>query len=138
MNDKIRMQVYYPQQHFSELLQDAQNRGISPAAMLVEIALQHYGKLSTESESDITAKVKQEFAAFSENIDNKEFTIADASPTYLAHPEYRALLGKKIAVFVADGDFENVTASRTRSGSVRRRRNGAAVYIKLPDEKCTD
>lgn len=132
MNEKVRLQVYYPQEHFPELLEDAERRGISAAAMLVEIALEHYGKWNkAETESDITAKVKQEFAAFClKSADNTEFTIAEASPTFASHPEYRALLGKKIAVLVADGEFQNITASRTRSGSVRRRRNGAAVYLK--------
>lgn len=132
MNEKVRLQVYYPQEHFPELLEDAERRGISAAAMLVEIALEHYGKRNkAETESDITAKVKQEFAAFClKSADNTEFTIAEASPTFASHPEYRALLGKKIAVLVADGEFQNITASRTRSGSVRRRRNGAAVYLK--------
>ena len=134
MNEKVRLQVYYPQEHFPKLLEDAERRGISAAAMLVEIALQHYyGKRDkAETESDITAKVKQEFAAFCSKVAvNTECTIADASPTFASHPEYRALLGKRIAVFVADGGFgKNITASRTRSGSVRRRRNGAAVYLK--------
>lgn len=132
MNEKVRLQVYYPHEHFPELLEDAERRGISAAAMLVEIALEHYGKRNkAETESDITAKVKQEFAAFClKSADNTEFTIAEASPTFASHPEYRALLGKKIAVLVADGEFQNITASRTRSGSVRRRRNGAAVYLK--------
>ena len=136
MNEKVRLQVYYPQEHFPKLLEDAERRGISAAAMLVEIALQHYyGKReNAETESDITAKVKQEFAAFcSKSADNTEFTIANASPTFASRPEYRAILGKKIAVLVADGEFgKNITASRTRSGSVRRRRNGAAVYLKKP------
>ena len=135
MNEKVRLQVYYPNEHFPMLLEDAERRGISAAAMLVEIALEHYGKRNkAETESNITTKVKQEFAAFClKSAYNTEFTIAEASPTFASHPEYRALLGKKIAVLVADGEFgKNITASRTRSGSVRRRRNGAAVYLKKP------
>ena len=43
--------------------------------------------------------------------------------------------GKKIAIYVADEFFPGVTASRSRTGNIRRRSNGAALYIKKSNDK---
>lgn len=122
------MQVYLQAELHSKLLAEAQENGISAPALIVDILARRYGE-SERSEVDITADVINEFKNFSPQSASGEFTIHEASPTFVKYPQYRALLGKKIALSVAEGEFEGISAVRTRSGSVKRRRDGAAVYI---------
>lgn len=135
--EKIKVQVYLPPELHSKLLADAEANGISAPAMIVELLSKRYlGDRHEQSEVEITANVINEFRSYIPQSSNGEFTIHEASPTFLKYPQYRALLGKKIALAVAEGEFEleGISVCRTRSGSVKRRRDGAAVYIKNKPE----
>lgn len=136
MGRKIKLQVCLNEALYVELLAEAQQKGISCPAVVVELLAERYGKTEKDFESDITKKVLDEFKEFSEKIEfNKEYSIFDASPTFSQNRDYRSLLGKKIAIYVADEFFPGVTASRSRTGNIRRRSNGAALYIKKSNDK---
>lgn len=129
--EKIKLQVYLPLELHTKLLAEAATNGISAPAFIVDMLTKRYfAEKQEQSEVDITANVINEFKNYIPQSSNGEFTIHEASPTFLKYPQYRALLGKKIALAVAEGEFEGISAVRTRSGSVKRRRDGAAVYIK--------
>ena len=131
--DKIKIQVYLLPELHSKLLAEAHESGISAPALIVDILARRYGE-SERSEVDITASVINEFKNYIPQSASGEFTIHEASPTFVKYPQYRALLGKKIALAVAEGDFHGISVVRTRSGSVKRRRDGAAVYIRNKPE----
>ncbi len=131
--EKIKLQVYLTEELHSKLLEEAERNGVSAPATIVDILSKRYLG-TTESEADVSSKVIDEFSNYVPKSENGEFTIHEASPTYVAYPQYRAVLGKKIALAVAEGKFEGISVVRTRSGSVKRRRDGSAVYIKKQPE----
>lgn len=128
--EKRKLQVYLPPELHSKLLEEAQRNDISAPAMILDILSKRYGEDRDQSEADITASVMSEFKSYIPQSPNCEFTIHEASPTFVKYPSYRALLGRKIALAVAQGELEGIRVVRTMSGSVKRRGNGAAVYIK--------
>ena len=127
--EKIKVQVYLPPELHSQLLAEAEKNGISAPALIVDILARRYGE-SERSEVDITADVINEFKNYIPQSASGEFTIHEASPTFVKYPQYRALLGKTIALAVSKREFNLISVVRTRSGSVKRRRDGAAVYIR--------
>ena len=131
--EKIKLQVYLTEELHSKLMEEAERKGISAPATIVDILSTRYLG-TTESEADVSSKVIDQFSNYVPKSENGEFTIHEASPTYVAYPQYRAVLGKKIALAVAEGKFEGISVVRTRSGSVKRRRDGSAVYIKKQPE----
>ena len=137
--EKIKLQIYLTKELHSKLLEEAEKNGISVPATIIDILNERYGDTDKESEADITANIINEFKNYAAKLeDGTEFTIHEASPTFLAYPQYRARLGKKIALAVAEGKYTSISAVRTRSGFVKRRGNGAAVYVKkLSDDKCS-
>ena len=133
--EKIKVQVYLPPELHTKLLAEAATNGISAPAFIVDMLTKRYfAEKQERSEVDITASVINEFKNFSPQSASGEFTIHEASPTFVKYPQYRALLGKKIALLVAEGGLDGISVVRTRSGSVKRRRDGAAVYIRNKPE----
>lgn len=146
----VRCQFYPTEALLEKITEDAERKGISLSAVIIEKLEESYGIIGRENNntipfSELMVTIQNEFNEYvneliKNNVLNTEFTLYKASKTFreleMADDNGRLLsmkprIGKTFRALVDSHIVEKVIPCRTKTGNQKREHNAAVYKIEL-------